>query len=86
MARAILAVLILVLIVAIAAVATNFVNIRTEGELRAPSVSVQAGEVPRIDVDTRKVVVQTREQSLAVPSVETDTSNVEVPVVRTEER
>ena len=86
MGRAILALLILVVVVAIAAVATNFVDIRTTGELRAPSVSVQGGEVPSIDVDTKKVVVQTRDQNVTVPTVETSTTTAEVPVVRTEER
>ena len=86
MVRAILAILILVVVVAIAAVATNFVNIRTSGELRAPSLSVQAGEVPRVDVDTKKVVLETRDQSVTVPTVESETKNVEVPVVRTQER
>jgi hypothetical protein len=84
MVRAILAVLILVVIVAIAAVATNFVNVSTSGELRAPSVSVQGGEVPKVDVETKRLVVEQREQSVNVPKVETETRNVEVPVVRTE--
>ena len=65
MVRAILAVLIVVVVVAIAAVATNFVNIRTSGELRAPSVSVQGGEMPTVAVDTKKVVLETR--GLPVP-------------------
>ena len=84
MVRAILAVLILVVILAIVAVATNFMNIRTSGELRAPSVSVQGGEVPSIDVDTKKVVVQTRDQTVQVPDVDVGSTNAEVPVVRTE--
>jgi uncharacterized membrane protein len=86
MVRAILAVLIVVVVVAIAAVATNFVSIRTSGELRAPTVSMQGGEVPTVAVDTKKVVLETREKSVEVPKVETQTTNVEVPVVRTQER
>lgn len=86
MARALLALLILVVVVAIAAVATNFVDIRTSGDLRAPTLSVQGGEVPSIDVDTKQVTVETREASVAVPTVETENRSVEVPVVRTEER
>ena len=86
MGRAILGLLIIIVVVAIAAVATNFVDIRTTGELRAPSVSVQGGEVPDIDVDTKEVVVQTRDQNVTVPTVATGTATAEVPVVRTEER
>jgi hypothetical protein len=86
MVRAILAILIVVVVVAIAALATNFVNISTTGELRAPSLTVQGGEVPRVDVDTKKVVLETREQNVTVPTVESETRNVEVPVVRTQER
>jgi len=86
MGRAILALLILVVILAIAAVATNFVDIRTTGELRAPTVSVQGGEVPGIDVETKKVTVETRDRAVTVPDLDTQTTNVEVPVVRTEDR
>ena len=86
MARAIILILIVVVLLAIAAVATNFMNIRTSGEFRAPKVSVQAGEVPNIDVDTKKLVVEGREKTVEVPTVETTTTNVEVPVVRSEDR
>lgn len=86
MARAILAVLIVVVVVAIAAVATNFVNIRTSGELRAPTVSMQGGSMPTVAVDTKRVVLETREKSVETPTLETQTANVEVPVVRTQER
>ncbi len=74
MARTLLAILIIVLILAIAAVATNFMDIRTSGEFRAPSVSVQGGEVPNVSVETKKVTIETREQA------------VEVPVVKAEDR
>lgn len=84
--RVILAILILVVVVAIAAVATNFVDIRTSGELRAPSVSVQGGEIPDVSVDTKKVVIETREATVPVPTVDVNTSTAEVPVVRSEER
>ena len=86
MGRAIILILIVVVLLAIAAVATNFMHIRTSGEFRAPQLSVQGGEVPKIDVDTKKLVVESREKTVEVPKVETTTTNVEVPVVRSEDR
>ena len=42
--------------------------------------------MPTVAVDTKKVVLERREKSVEVPKVETQTTNVEVPVVRTQER
>jgi hypothetical protein len=88
MARTILAILIIVVLVAIAAVATGFLDVSTKGQFRAPAVAVttKAGEVPTVDIDTKRIVVEGRNQTVEVPEIGTTTTNVEVPVVRTEEQ
>jgi hypothetical protein len=82
----ILGVLIIVVLVAIAAVATGFINVSTTGQFRAPAVAVTGGELPKVDVDIKKVVLETKEKAVEVPTIETRTTNVEVPVVRAEEQ
>jgi len=86
MARMILGILIVVVLVAIAAVATGFINVSTSGQFRAPAVAVTGGEMPKVDVDTKKVVLETKEQTVEVPTIETKPTSVEVPVVRAEDR
>ena len=88
MARTILAILIIVVLVAIAAVATGFIDVSTTGHFRTPNVNLTAtgGELPKVNVDTKRVVVETRDKTVEVPQVTTTTTNVEVPVVRQEDR
>ena len=66
MKRFVLGILIIGIIVAIVAVLTGFISLRTEGELRAPSVDVNAtgGTIPNVDVDTKEVVVGTTNASV----------------------
>jgi len=86
MARRVLGILIIVVLVAIAAVATGFINVSTSGRFQAPAVAVTGGEVPKVDVETKRVVLETKPQTVEVPTIETKTTNVEVPVVRTEDQ
>jgi hypothetical protein len=86
MARLVLGILIIVLLVAIAAVATGFIDVNTSGHFRAPAVAVTGGEIPNVNVDTKKVVLETQAKTVEVPTIQTSTTNVEVPVVRTEDR
>jgi hypothetical protein len=67
MKRFILTILVLVVLAAIVGVATGFVDLNSSGQLRAPKVNVtaQGGEVPRIDVDTKEIVVGTKEPTCA---------------------
>ncbi|HKT14739.1 MAG TPA: hypothetical protein VJM13_09095 [Sphingopyxis sp.] len=86
MARLILGILIIVVLVAIAAVTTGFIDVNTTGRFKAPAVAVTGGELPQVDVDTKKVVLEAQQKTVEVPKIETGTANIEVPVVRTEER
>lgn len=88
MARTLLGILIIVVLVAIAAVATGYVDISSRGQFKAPAVDVTArgGELPSVDIDTKKIVVESRNQTVEVPEVGTTTTNIEVPVVRTEDQ
>ena len=83
MKRFFLTILIIAVLVLIVAVATGFLNLNTSGRIRAPEVAVTAkgGELPKVDVDTKKVVVGTTETNVAVPSIGIDKSTVRVPTV-----
>jgi hypothetical protein len=83
MKRFILTILVLVVLAAIVGVATGFVDLNSSGQLRAPKVNVtaQGGEVPRIDVDTKEIVVGTKETDVRVPTIGTQDSKIRVPVI-----
>jgi hypothetical protein len=83
MKRFILTILVLVVIAAIVAIGTGFVNLNTSGELRAPKVNVsaQGGEIPKVDVDTKEVVVGTTERNVGVPTIGIQKSTIAVPTV-----
>jgi hypothetical protein len=83
MRRLILTILILAVLALIAAIATGLVNLNASGELRPPKVNITAegGEVPKLDVDTDKVVVGTTNSTIGLPEVGMRNSQVQVPTV-----
>ena len=60
---------------------TGFWKMNTSGQLKAPEVSVKGGEVPKVDMDSKKIVVGTKETTVDVPKVETEKKKIDVPVV-----
>jgi hypothetical protein len=74
--------LILALIVAVL-FATGFwsAKVTREGELPDVSVKATGGELPKVDVDSKKVVVGTKQTTVDVPTVQTKKTAVDVPVV-----
>ncbi|MGE4430515.1 MAG: hypothetical protein AB7E05_07210 [Sphingobium sp.] len=65
--------LVLLLIVAIVAVlfATGFWSADLKkGALPDVDVSVQGGELPKVDIDSKKVVVGTKKETIDVPTVD----------------
>ena len=85
MLRMILALLVVGVLIVIALIWTGFLDVRTEGQLKAPDIDVSAtgGEIPSIDVDAKEVTIGTRNESVEVPVVKTEERNVTVPVVGT---
>ena len=83
MKRFILTILVLAVLAMIVAVATGFVDLDSSGELRAPKVNVsaQGGEVPKLDIDTKEVVVGTTEKTIGVPKVGIEQSKINVPTI-----
>ena len=86
MLRTILALLVILILVAIALVWTGIIDVSTQGQLRAPDIDVSAtgGELPKIEVDAKEVVIGTRNETVDVPVVTTEERNVTVPVVGAE--
>ncbi len=83
MKRFILTILVLVVIAAIVAVSTGLVNLNASGELKAPKVNVSAegGQVPKLDVDTKELVVGTTEANVGVPKIGIEKSQIQVPTI-----
>ena len=81
MKRFILAILIIAVVLVIVALATGFMSLRTEGELRAPTVDINAtgGALPEVQLDTKQVVVGTTDANIAAPGI--GSRQVEVPVI-----
>ncbi len=79
-------ILIAVLVIAGIAWAAGLFNVDTSGSLKAPQVTVQGGEVPDVQVETAKVNVGSKEESVTVPDVHVDTkeTSVTVPTVSVE--
>lgn len=46
-----------------------------------PEVSVKGGELPKVDVDSKEVVVGTSKTKVEVPKVETETKTLDVPTI-----
>ena len=83
MKRFILTILVLVVLAAIVGVASGFIDLNSSGQLRAPKVAVsaQGGEVPKLDVDTKELVVGTTEKNVSVPTIGMENSTIRVPTV-----
>jgi len=81
--RTFLLLLIIVALVVALLFATGFFSARVtkDGELPSVSVKADAGALPVVDVDSKKVVVGTKPQSIDVPTVETKKTTIDVPVV-----
>lgn len=46
-----------------------------------PEVSVKGGALPKVDLDSKEVVVGTKKTEVAVPKVKTEKETISVPVV-----
>ncbi len=46
-----------------------------------PEVSVKGGDLPKVDLDSKEVVVGSSKTKVEVPKVETETKTVDVPTV-----
>jgi hypothetical protein len=83
MRRFILTILVLIVLAAILGVASGFIDLNSSGQLRAPKVKVTAegGEVPKVDVDTKELVVGTTETNVGMPTIGIENSTIRVPTV-----
>lgn len=78
-------VLVLLAIVVIAGIAwaAGLFNVDTSGQLKAPEVSVGGGELPDVQVETAKIGVGSKEETVTVPDVSVDTKEetINVPTI-----
>jgi pseudouridine-5'-phosphate glycosidase len=61
--------------------ATGFwsANVTKSGAM--PEVSVKGGELPRVDMQSKQVVVGTTKAKVEVPKIKTETETIDVPTV-----
>jgi hypothetical protein len=64
----------IIAIIAVVALALAWVlglfNVDTSGKLEAPSVTVEGGEVPNVDVETADIDIGTETATIEVPTVD----------------
>jgi FtsZ-interacting cell division protein ZipA len=79
--RTILIILVVIAVVVGLLFATGFwsANVTKSGAL--PEVSVKGGELPKVDMDSKEVVVGTSEKTVEVPKVKTEKEMVSVPTI-----
>lgn len=78
--RALVTILAIIVVIAIIAVATGFVNLRGDsGSL--PTVKVEGGEAPTVKADVGSIDMGTRNETVAVPKVDTVDKTIKVPTV-----
>jgi len=63
--------------------ATGFWSAKVKDPGALPSVAVKTtpGEMPNVDLDSKKIVVGTKQTSVDVPVVKTKKESIDVPVV-----
>jgi len=73
----------LAVLVVVVLFATGFwsANVTREGALPSIKVDAQGGELPKVDVNSKKIVVGTTDQTVDVPTVQTKKTKIEVPTV-----
>jgi hypothetical protein len=81
--RTVVLLLIIAALVVALLFATGFFTARVtqDGELPSVSVKADAGALPVVDLDSKKVVIGTEPKAVEVPTVETKTTTIDVPVV-----
>ena len=79
--RTILIILVVIAVVVGLLFATGFwsANVTKDGAL--PEVSVKGGELPKVYMDSKEVVVGTSEKTVDVPKVKTEKETVSVPTI-----
>lgn len=72
-------------IICVASTATVFslasCNVKQTQEAKAPEVQVKEGQLPKYDVDTAKVTVDSQKKEVTVPKVTTEQKTITVPDV-----
>lgn len=78
--NAVAAILGAIVLIVIVLFATGFWSADVkEGAL--PKISVKGGDLPKVDLDSKEVVVGTSKTEVTVPKVETKKTQIDVPTV-----
>ena len=77
--RGVLILIVVLLLVGLAWAAGLF-NVDTSGHLKAPQVAVSGGEIPKVQVETAKINVGSKTETVKTPEVSVGTKNTSVKV------
>jgi len=77
-ARTGLIIAVVAVLVIIAAFAFGWIDINQTKEAHLPEVKTEGGQMPAFDVDTAKVDVGTKTETVELPKVDVDTTKQEV--------
>ncbi|GGE83820.1 MULTISPECIES: hypothetical protein [Sphingomonas] len=78
--RTIIIILVVAVLAVIAAVATGFLDFSSKGGA-LPKVEVNGGALPSVDADVGSIDVGTKNTTVEVPKVKTESETVEVPTL-----
>ena len=67
--------------VAIAAFSLTSCDVKQTQEAKAPKVEISPGQLPKYDVDTAKVTVDSEKKEVTVPKITTEQKTITVPDV-----
>lgn len=79
--RVILIVLVVIAVIVGLLFATGFWSAKVTKDGSLPEVSVKGGALPKVDMDSKEVVVGTSKTTVDVPKVKTEKETVSVPTV-----
>ncbi len=82
--RGLLALIVIVVLALVVASATGLINLTSSGKLEAPKIQATGGSVPNVDVNTGKITVGSKNESVTVPTVKTEEKTIKIPTIGVE--
>lgn len=75
-----------ILMIAVAAVviflfASGFWSVHVTESVVLPDVAVAGGALPQVDLNSKEIVVGTKKANVVLPTVETENSSIDIPVI-----
>lgn len=79
--RTLVIALVVIAAIVVALFASGFWSADMKKEGALPEVTVKGGELPKVDLDSKEVVVGSTKTKIEVPKVRTETETIDVPTI-----